>query len=167
MDKPYEAPRGRLFPTIVLFLFILALLYGLFLLFQQYSLNRGIDKVNEQVGQVQTQIEVLRDDQIEELSVAQEVETEVETVAIYWSKVIAKLQDLKPVTVFFSSYSGSEDGSIQLSGLSDNYDSVADLISVLDASNDFEEPFVPSATLGSTSDGQEVVSFSLQVQSDL
>jgi hypothetical protein len=167
MDKLYEAPRGRLLPTVVLFVFVLAVLYTLFMLFQQYSLNRGIDKVNEQIGEIELSIESMRGDQIEELFVAQELSDKVRGEMIYWSKVIKELQDLTPVTVFFSSYNAGEDGSIQLSGLGNSYGSVADAITVLDESDDFGTVFVPSATLGTTSDGQEVVSFSLQVKSNI
>lgn len=167
MDKQYEAPKGRLLPTIVLFVFVLGVLYTLFLLFEQYSLNRSINKTEADIGEVQLSIESMRSDQIEELYVAQELTDQVEASMTHWSKVVKSLQDLTPVTIFFSSYGASEDGSIQLSGLGDGYGSVADLITVLNDSDDFEEVFVPSVTLGTTSDGQEVASFSLQLKSSV
>jgi Tfp pilus assembly protein PilN len=167
MDKQFEAPKGRLMPTIVIFVFALALLYTFFLLFQQYSLNRNIEKVNEQIVAVNAEITALKSDQIEQLYSAKQVVEAVEADSVYWSQVIKKIQNLTPVTVFFSSYSGSGDGSLQLSGLGDSFGSVADAISSLSESPDFVDVFVPSVTLGSTSEGQQVVSFSLQVKSDL
>ncbi len=139
----------------------------LFLLFQQYSLKGDIEEAGVQIGEIELAIETMRDDQIEELFVAQELKDAVEAGMVYWSKVVKSLQDLTPVTVFFSSYSAGEDGSVQLSGLGDSYGSVADVIVELEESDDFGDVFVPSVTLGSTSDGQEVTSFSLQVQSNL
>lgn len=167
MDKQFEAPKGRLMPTVVMFVFAVALLYTFFLLFQQYSLNRGIDKLNEEIVGVNAEITALQSDQIEQIYVAKKLKENVEANSIYWSSVIKKIQTLTPVTVFFSSYSGSGDGSLQLSGLGDSFSSVADAISALSESEDFTDVFVPSVTLGSTSDGQSVVSFSLQVKSSL
>ena len=167
MDKAYESPQGRLLPTIVLFVFVLAVLYTLFLLFQQYSLNRNIDKSNEQIGEIELEIESMKSDQIEELFVAQELSDRVREEMVYWSNVIEEFQGLVPVTVFFSSYNAGEDGSVQLSGLGDSYGSVADTIAAIVESGSFGDVFVPSATLGSTSDGQEVVSFSLQIKSNI
>lgn len=167
MDKQFEAPKGRLMPTVVIFVFALALLYTFFLLFQQYSLNRSVDKLNEQIVGVNAEITALKSDQIEQLYNAKEISESVEAESVYWSQVIKKVQNLTPVTVFFSSYTGTGDGSLQLSGLGDSFGSVADAISSLSESEDFTDVFVPSVTLGSTSDGQQVVSFSLQVKSDL
>lgn len=109
----------------------------------------------------------LQNDQIEELVVAQELKDTIAANTVFWSKVVDRLDDLTPVSVFFSSYSASEDGSLQLSGLADNNESVSDVISVLERSRSFDNVFVPSLTVGTTADGQQVVSFSLQVDATL
>lgn len=163
MDKPYEVPRSRLLPTLVIFVFVLGLLYTLFLVFQRYSLKSSIEALAAEQADLENQIDALRAEQIEELFVAQELKEKVEDAAIQWSKVIRSLQDYTPVTVFLSSYSAMEDASIQVSGLGDSFGSVADTISALTKSTDFTDVFVPSLTLGTTSDGQTVVSFSLQL----
>ncbi len=137
----------------------------MFLLVQRYTLNRSVSTAQEQMEMVQSDMDALRAEQIEELFIAQEVKDAVDEQATLWSKVVRRIQDLTPVTVFFSSYSGSADGAIQLSGLGDSYGSVADVISALRDSDYFTDVFAPSVTLGTTSEGQEVVSFSLQTQS--
>lgn len=167
MDNTYQAPQGRLLPSFVLFVFVLAVLYTLFLLFQQYGLKRDISQTQEDLIQVEADMASLQNDQIEELVVAQELKDTIAANTVFWSKVVDRLDDLTPVSVFFSSYSASEDGSLQLSGLADNNESVSDVISVLERSRSFDNVFVPSLTVGTTADGQQVVSFSLQVDATL
>lgn len=163
MDKPYEVPRSRLLPTLVVFVFVVGLLYTLFLVFDRFSLNGDIETLQAEKTDTENKITALQDEQIEELFVAQQLKDKVEAGSIQWSKVIRSLQDLTPVAVFLSSYGTSEDGSIQVSGLGDSYGSVADIISAMQKSSDFTDVFAPSVTSGTTSDGQPVVSFSLKL----
>jgi Tfp pilus assembly protein PilN len=165
MDKSYQAPQGRLLSTLVIFFFVVGVLYTLFLVFQQANLNSDISTIEDQSSGLQTKIETLEREQIQTLFVAQEIKDAVEDSRISWSKVIRQFQSLTPVTVFFSSFSGGEDGELSLSGLADSADSVADMISVLNSSDDFTDAFVPSVTEGTTSEGQTVVSFNLSVNS--
>lgn len=161
MDNTFEAPQGRLLPTLVAFVFVLGLLYTLFLVFEQYSLNRSIASLQADEAKVQGQMEVLNSQQVAEIYVAQQVKDKLEASVLRWSGVITNLQHLTPVGVFLSSYGISEDGGIQLSGVGDGFGSVADMIAALNGSTDFVDVFVPSVTQGSTSDGQTVATFSL------
>lgn len=163
MDKPYEVPRSRLLPTLVVFVFVIGLLYTLFLVFERFNLNGDIKTLEAEKVDVGNQIATFQDQEIEELFVAQNLKDQVEASSIQWSKVIKSLQDLTPVTVFLSAYGISESGAIQVSGLGDSFGSVADIIAALQKSSDFTDVFVPSVTSGKTSDGQSVVSFSLQL----
>lgn len=163
MDKPYEAPRGRLLPTLVVFLFALGVLYTLFLVFQRMNVNGNIEELEARKLEVQAQIDELRAEEIEELFVAQRLKDLLEENSVEWSKVVRSVQDLTPVAVFLTSYSIDENGGIQVSGLGDGFGSVADIISSLQKSADFENVFVPSVTAGTTSDGQPVVTFSLKL----
>lgn len=163
MDKPYEVPRPRLLPTLVFFLFVLGVLYTSFLIFQQYNLKRSLQSLGMEKASLETQMGELTAENIEELYVAKELKERVEDRAILWSKVLRSLESLTPVSVFISSYTALEDGSIQLSGLGDSFGSVADILSTLQNSSNFTDVFLPSLTLGETSDGQEVVSFSLKL----
>ncbi len=163
MDKPYEAPRGRLLPTLVVFAFVLGLLYTLFLVFQRINVNRQISSMEEQKLELQTKIDELKAEEIEELFVAQELKNRLEENSVEWSKVVRSLQDLTPVSVFLSSYSIATGGQIQVSGLGDSFGSVADTISSLQKAEDFAHVFVPSVTAGTTADGQAVVTFSLKL----
>lgn len=166
MDNTYQAPQGRLLSTLVVFFFVVGVLYTLFLVFQQGGIKRDLTKMEEQSQELQNKIETLEREQIRELFIAQEVKAAVEAERVPWSKVVRNFQDLTPVTVFFSSFSGGEGGSLMLSGLTDNAGSVADLIAAIDDSEDFVDGFVPSITEGTTVDGQTVVSFNLSVNAD-
>jgi len=43
LDKPYEIPRSRLLPTLVVFVFVLGILYTLFLFFSRFNANGDIE----------------------------------------------------------------------------------------------------------------------------
>lgn len=163
MDTAYEAPRGRILPTLVVFAFVFGVLYALFLVFQQIRLNGSIADLEQAKLNAQAQIDELKAEEIEELFVAQEVKDLLEQNSVEWSKVVRSLQALTPVSVFMTSYGMSENGEIQVSALGDSFGSVADTISVLNKSPDFVNVFVPSVTAGATSDGQEVITFSLNL----
>jgi Tfp pilus assembly protein PilN len=167
MDNPYQAPSGRLLSTFTVFLAVLVVLYSLFLLFEKFSLNRSISSIQGDQKNVEQELAGLRNDQVQTLYTAQELKDKVADQKVAWSKVVKQLQDLTPVTVFFSSYHLSKDGSLQLGGLGDNYGSVSDVIANLKKSELFSNVFVPTVTLGSTSGGQAVVSFAVQVNSAL
>ncbi len=159
----YEVPRSRLLPTLILFIFILCLFYTLFLVFQRAGLKSSVEDLVAEKSNVERKIEVLNDQQIQELFAAQELKNKLDENTLRWSGVLNNLQALTPVNVFLSNYALNEDFSITLSGFGDDYGSVADLISAMSESDDFQGPFVPSVSQGSTSDGQSVVSFSMTV----
>lgn len=163
MDKSYEAPKGRVTSTLVFFLLVVVLLYAAFVFAQGRLAKRELGRIEVEMADLTAEINQLKDEQIEELVVATDVKERVDAREVKWSKVIRKLSDLTPVGVFYRSYSGSETGAIQVSALADNYESVADAIRLLEASNDFDEVFAPSVALGSTSDGTQVLSFGLQM----
>lgn len=164
MDKTYEAPRGRFLPALVIFVFVVGILFTIFLVIQQIALNGDLSRIEGQRLELEAEIALLKEQQLEELFTAQEVKDVLEEESVEWSKIIRKLQDLTPVTVFFSSYSAGSNGQVSLSGLGDSYSAVADVISAMERSSDFVDVFVPSVTLGTTGDGQEVVSFSISVE---
>lgn len=163
MDKPYELPQSRLLPTLVIFVFICGFLYGLFLLFQYWRIQSNLSGLEDRTVELQTEMDALREQQIEELYLAQELKNKVEESAVFWSKVIRSFQDYIPVTVFLTSYSAGEDGGLQVTGVGDSYGAVADLLTALEKANQFVQVFVPSVTLGTTTDGQSVASFSLKL----
>ncbi len=163
MNNSYQAPRGRLLSTLLVFCFAIGLLYTFFLIFKQATLKGDISELVESSETLETKIDTLKRKKIEELFIAQEIKNKVEASRVEWSGVIRDLQSLTPVTVFFNSMSGGDAGLLTLSGLSDSASSVADLIRALDESEDFSDVFVPSITQGRTSDGQSVVSFNLSI----
>jgi len=165
MDKSYEAPQGRLLTTLVLFVFVLVVLLTLFSLFQNVRANNEFKRLDSEIVQVEAVIQELKDQQIKELVVAQDVIELVDARSVKWSQVIRKLQDLTPVGVFYRSFSGGTLGEVEIAGLADSYDAVADVIRILVNSKDFDNVFVPTVALGTTSDGQNIVSFNLQLTS--
>lgn len=163
MDKPYETPRSSLLPTLVIFFFILGFLYALFVFFQYMSVNREIATMEGRKEELTLELNSLKGKQVEELFWARDMKEKVTAKSVAWSKIIKSLQDLTPVTVFVSSYSTSEDGSVQLSGVGDSFGAVSDMIRSVEDAKNFADAFASSVTLGTTSDGQPVVSFSLKV----
>jgi hypothetical protein len=163
MDKPTLAPRGRLLSTLVIFLFGLGLFYTGFLFVQQWSINRDIGKMEDQLGELGLDIAVLQEDKIEELYNAQTLKDRLEANQTEWSTVLRKLQEVTPVGVFFNSYTGSDDGGIQVNGVAGDYEGAAGTIAALNKSKDFDGVFMPSVTAGAASDGSPVVSFNLQI----
>lgn len=163
MDNTFEAPQGRLLPTLVAFVFVLGLLYTLYLAFTEYRLNGTIADLGTQKEKLTGQIEVLKDQQVAQIYVAQQLKDKLDELAVRWSTVVTNFNQLTPVGVFLSTYGISTDGSIQVSGVGDDVSAVASIIAALDGSKDFTGVFVPSVTQGTTSDGQSVVTFSLTV----
>jgi len=161
MDKTFEAPSSRFLPTLVVFVFAILLLYTLFLVFEKISLNSSISSIEDNKVELQGKIDNLKKDQISELYKAEQLKTALEGATVYWSRVLSDLNGFVPVGVFVSSYSANESGGVQINGVADSFSSVADFISALSASKEFGSVFVPSLNLGTTSDGQTVVSFSL------
>ncbi len=161
MDKPYEAPKGSLLPTFVVFLFVLVLLYGLFLFTQQLILKREINRAEADVTSIEEQLEVYEKDRVQEISNARDISERVKASRILWSGVVKRIQALTPSSIFYSSYTASEEGEIQLAGYGSTYESVAGAISQMYLSSDFDGTFVPSISQGNAGDGQSVASFSI------
>ncbi|QQR55400.1 hypothetical protein IPG41_02490 [Candidatus Peregrinibacteria bacterium] len=132
IPSTYEAPRGRLLPTLVIFLFILGLFYTLYLFLSTHSLNNSVANLEENKVGLQRKIEVLNDQQIQELYNAEQLTKKIEENSVHWSQVLTRLNALTPVGVFFASYGLNEDGSIQVTGYGDSYASVADLIAAME-----------------------------------
>lgn len=164
MDNTFAAPQGRLLPTLVAFAFVLGLLYTGYLAFTKYRLEGAIEDLATDTEALNAQIAVFKDQQVAEIYVAQQLKDQLKAETVRWSTVISKLQQLTPVGVFLSSYGIGKDGTIQLSGVADDFSAVSSIIAAMQDSKDFSGVFVPSVTAGSTSDGQSLATFSLSVQ---
>lgn len=127
--------------------------------YQRHSLNQQIATLQSEITDTQTELNGLREKQLDSIIVAQQTVTQVETSAIVWSEVIAHLQKITPLDVFYRSYSASADGKMTVSVLTDTYESAAELISVFSSDEQFSDPFVSSLAKGSTESGAGVVSF--------
>ncbi len=165
MDKSYEAPKGRLLSTLVIFAFVIGLLYTGFLFFRQMSLNSDFERIQTLMMETQSLIKQLQDQQVEEILTARDLSEKVSAASIKWSQIVKRLQELTPTGVFYKAYTGAKDGSMQISALGDSYASVSGVIATLKKSEDFEDVFVPSVSLGTTSEGKELVTFTLQLKS--
>lgn len=167
MDKSYEAPQGRLLSTLVIFAFVLGVLYAGFLFFKEISLASEIERIQSSEEEVRTQIAQLKNQQVEEVLAARNLSEKITAASFKWSKIIKRLQELTPTGIFYKAYTGAKDGSLQISALGDFYSSVSSVITTLQASKDFEDVFVPSVSLGTTSEGKKLVTFTLQLKSNL
>lgn len=163
MDKSYQAQSSRLLPTIIVFVLVIGILYTSFLFFKGRSLKSELARIGDEKIETQNTIDDLKEDQIEEFLVAQDLTEKIEATSTKWSQVIKRLNDLAPVAVFYRTYAGSDDGTIEISGLAENYASVSDTIKALEDSGLFDEVFAPSVNLGRSSDGREIITFTLQV----
>lgn len=163
MNQSYQAPRARLLPVLVIFAFILALLYTGFLVFKKLSLSKESDRLATRIDDAKAEIQSMESDQLQELIYAQNMIDQVEERALTWSKIIRKLQELSPVGIFYSSYTAST-GNVQLIGIADSVTSVANLITNMELSEDFNLVFIPTLSRAITADGEEVLSFTLELQ---
>ncbi|MDP2624654.1 MAG: hypothetical protein Q8P27_00535 [Candidatus Peregrinibacteria bacterium] len=127
--------------------------------FQRYNLNNQISEVAGEIIQVEAELESLTEKQLDSVIIAQQTVDDLETSAIQWSEAVTNLLSVTPLDIFYRSYTASSNGKMSVSVLTDSYDSAANLISVLEGSDDFSEVFVSSLTQASDESGAGVVSF--------
>lgn len=126
---------------------------------QKHNLNNELVTVEANMAQVQAQLDKMTEQKLDSTVVAQNTIKQVKDTEIIWSEVLTRLLDATPVNVFYRSYTASMDGKLAVSVLTDSYDTAAQLISVLDQEDAFENVFVSSLSKGSASTGFDVVSF--------
>ncbi|MEK7145830.1 MAG: hypothetical protein AAB802_01455, partial [Patescibacteria group bacterium] len=84
MDKSFEAPQGRLISTLIIFVFVIVLLYTLFLVFQNITVKAEISRINKETASLESEIAALKEEQIQELVVAENVTELLETRVVTW-----------------------------------------------------------------------------------
>lgn len=135
------------------------LIWTLWAYVQVVRTKGAIQKVAAQTQSVQAQLDQVKAQQLDAVIAVQQTVDQVRAGDIQWSGVLAKLLEVTPLDVFYRSYTASVDGKLTLSALSDDYDSAAQLISILNQTQPFTEVFTSSLTRGSAESGSEVVSF--------
>ena len=163
MSQSNQAPRASFLTTLAVFLFVCALLYGLFLWVRGIGLNRDIGRLEADMTRFESEIAILKENDVETLSYAAELTDLLEIRELKWSEFLDELNTLASEDIFFSSYSAGGQGDVQLSGVANSYRSVSEMIARFEASPLFDPVFVPSTTLGTRGDGSQVVSFSLDL----
>jgi Tfp pilus assembly protein PilN len=128
---------------------------------QKGQLNTALIDIEVETNLAEKQLSQMRDADLDAIVVAQGVINDVEAVSIRWSDVVSQLLEVTPLDVFYTSYSASVDGKMNLNAFTDSYGSAAQLISVLDRNPLFVDVFVPSLTQGSSDSGANMVSFGL------
>lgn len=147
------------FLAVVVLLAVLAWMGWSYL--ERSNLNQAIATLQIEISDAEAQLEQLKAESLDAVIVAQQTVEQVEASAILWSEMIAHLEQITPVNVFYRSYSASVDGRMALSVLTDSYDSAADLLSIFEEDTSFGNAFAASLTQGSTDSGIGVVSFGL------
>lgn len=127
--------------------------------FQVWSVKGNLKDVATQTEAVQAELDQIVAQKLDAVIAAQQVVDQVRAGDIQWSAILAKLLEVTPLDVFYRSYTASVDGNLTLSALSDDYDSAAQLLSVLNQTEPFGGVFTSSLTRGSAESGSEVVSF--------
>ena len=158
-DLPLKVGNARLIHWIAGAVLAFVLLWTLWAYVQMVRTKGAIEAVAAQTQAAQAQLDQIRAQQLDAVIAAQQTADQVRAGDIQWSGVLAKLLEVTPLDVFYRSYTASVDGKLTLSALSDDYDSAAQLLSVLNQTEPFSGVFTSSLTRGSAESGSEVVSF--------
>ncbi len=97
---------------------------------------------------------------LESSIVAGQLIEKIEADEVKWSEMLSTLLGATPLDIYYASYSGSESGSVTVSGLGDSYGSISGLISALSGQKAFKDVFVTSVASASSGD-TEMVSFNM------
>lgn len=159
-DLMYTQRRFTFLHLISFVVFFAVLFYGAYTFISRSNLESSMSDTDSRIANLEEQVAELEKQSLGAVTIAQQLITRVEESEIEWSSVISKLLGTTPLDVYYSSYSGSENGVVTVTGMADTYHSVAGLIAALDAGNYFEDVFVSSVSTATT-ENSEVVSFNL------
>ncbi len=158
-DMPLRVGNARLIHWIAGGVLALVLVLTAWAYIQVARTKGALEDVKVQTQTVQAELDQIKAAQLDAVIAAQEIVDQVKAGDIQWSGVLVKLLEVTPLDVFYRSYTASVDGKLSLSALSDDYDSAAQLLSVLNQTPPFTGVFTSSLTRGSAESGSEVVSF--------
>lgn len=159
-DLMYSQKRFSFLHLLSFTLFLCMVLYGGYVFMSEARLNAEIANIDNQIANLEEQVVSLEAQNLDEVTVARKIMTNVEDSEIVWSEVISDLLAVTPMDIYYVSYAGNEDGTLTINGLGDTYASVSGLISALLGEKSFTDVFV-SSTAMSSSDSGEVATFSL------
>jgi len=159
-DLMYTQRRFTFLHLISFVIFVVVLCYGAYIFVSKASIESSIADADSQIANLDGQVAELEQQSLGEVTIAQQLVSEVESGEIKWSKVVSDLLDTTPFDIYYASYSGSEDGTVTVTGLADTYYAVAGLVDALYSNNVFKEVFVSSVATATSGDS-EMVSFNL------
>ncbi|OIP80079.1 hypothetical protein COW94_03390 [Candidatus Peregrinibacteria bacterium CG22_combo_CG10-13_8_21_14_all_44_10] len=159
-DLMYTQRRFTFLHLISFVVFFAVLFYGAYTFISKSSLESSASDTDSQISNLEEQIVELEKQSLGAVTVAQQLIAQVEESEIEWSNVISRLLDATPLDIYYSSYSGSEDGVVTVTGMADTYHSVAGLVTALNAGSYFGDVFVSSVATATITD-TEAVSFNL------
>lgn len=160
-DLMYTQRRFSLLHFISFAVFVGVLVFGVYTYMVKSTLDVQVLDADTQIGNLTTQVAEFEEQNLSEVSLAQQLIVNVEATEIKWSSVITDLIAATPLSVYYSSYSGSEDGKVTVAGLADSYAAVSDLIVALSEEDVFADVFVPSVAATGSEDNPNMASFSL------
>lgn len=158
-QMPLKSGNARLVHWVAGAVLGLVLLWTLLAYVQMVRTKGAIEDVATQMQTAQAQLDQIKAQRLDAVIAAQQTADQVRAGDIRWSGILAKLLEVTPLDVFYRSYTASVDGKLSLSALSDDYDSAAQLLSVLNQTEPFSGVFTSSLARGSAESGSEVVSF--------
>ncbi|MDD4351524.1 MAG: hypothetical protein PHU71_00885 [Candidatus Gracilibacteria bacterium] len=167
-------------PTILLGLLMLSIIllaigFGYYYAGKVDEQNLEITQLDSQISNLELQIKVEEQRGEKRKAELRDIKQELTSPEhrILWSKVIKEIEDITHNTVVksdskaiynFNGYSLSEQGTIPLSGFTNSYTAIADLIEEFEASDKFTDLRFTSSSKSMTPDGQERASLSLSVK---
>ncbi len=158
-DMPLKVGNARIIHWIAGAVLTLVLVFTAWAYVQVVRTKGALLDVKVQTQTVQAELDQIKAEKLDAVIAAQGIVDQVKAGDIQWSGVLAKLLEVTPLDVFYRSYTASVDGKLTLSALSDDYDSAAQLLSILNQTPPFTGVFTSSLTRGSAESGSEVVSF--------
>ncbi|HAU40292.1 MAG: hypothetical protein UV80_C0001G0050 [Candidatus Peregrinibacteria bacterium GW2011_GWF2_43_17] len=160
-DLMYTQRRFSLLHFISFAVFAGVFVFGVYTYMAKMTLDAKVLDADSQIANLTTQVDELEAQNLSEVSLAQQLLANVEATEIKWSAVITDLIATTPLSVYYSSYSGSEDGKVTVAGLADSYAAVSDLIDALSGKDAFVGVFVPSVAATGSEDNPDMASFNL------
>lgn len=174
MPSNVDMPRRSLLLPVLAVLSVLAAVAGAFYLGLQKSAIEAEQKIlSADLISLQGEITALEDQNIEAAQIARQWMDEISGSEVLWSRIITRIQSMLPVDpvtqapkVIVSSYSGSEDGRLILSGQTasaqiEPYEYVSELLSVFNGGSYFYQAIIPSISKGETDQGEKFLNFAM------
>jgi len=142
--------------------------------FQAPNLRAQQSDINQQITVLQAEMNAFKKNNVAANQNAANSLKEIEKGELKWSKILAALAEANPkdssnvAKVIFLSYSGSQDGKLSISAVTQPnpsvpYTAVSELLKAFNNNPYFRDAYIPALSKGTTLDGNSTLSFVLNV----